>query len=40
MNLAKEKAASIMKEMNVNIPFEIIVGDITKANLGMDQADD
>ena len=30
VELAKEKAASIMKEMNVTFPFEIIVGDITQ----------
>lgn len=35
--LAKDKAASIMAEMNAIIPFDIIVGDITKENLGMDK---
>ncbi len=35
--LAKEKAALIMEEMKVAIPFDIVVGDITKSNLGMDQ---
>ena len=36
-DLAKEKATSIMKEMNVTFPFEILVGDITQPNLGMTQ---
>ncbi|WP_318615954.1 SDR family oxidoreductase [Sporosarcina sp. YIM B06819] len=35
--LAKSKAASIMAEMNATIPFDIIVGDITQENFGMDQ---
>lgn len=35
--LAKDKAASIMVEMNAEIPFDIIVGDITQVNLGMSQ---
>ena len=35
VELAKEKAASIMNEMNVSFPFEILVGDIMKAELGM-----
>jgi thioester reductase-like protein len=35
VDLAKEKAASIMNEMKVSFPFEILVGDITKAELGM-----
>ncbi|WP_203246051.1 SDR family oxidoreductase [Sporosarcina beigongshangi] len=33
--LAKDKAASMMMEMNVEIPFDIIVGDITQVNLGL-----
>jgi nucleoside-diphosphate-sugar epimerase len=32
---AKDKAASMMVEMNAEIPFDIIVGDITQVNLGM-----
>lgn len=36
-NQAMEKANSIMKELSLNIPFEVICGDITKPNLGMDQ---
>jgi len=36
-DLAKEKATSIMKEMNVTFPFEILVGDITQPGLGMAQ---
>ena len=37
--LAKDKATSVMKEMNVAFPFEILVGDITQPGLGMDAAD-
>jgi nucleoside-diphosphate-sugar epimerase len=33
---AIEKASLIMIEMNVTIPFEILVGDITKSKLGME----
>lgn len=36
-DLAKEKATSIMKEMNLAFPFEILVGDITQPGLGMAQ---
>ncbi len=36
-HLAKDKAVSVMTEMNVEIPFDVIVGDITKVNLGMTQ---
>ena len=36
-DLAKEKAESIRKEMNVAFPFEILVGDITQPGLGMVQ---
>ncbi|MEK5040879.1 SDR family oxidoreductase [Sporosarcina sp. FSL K6-3457] len=35
--LAKDKAASMMTEMDAEIPFDIIVGDITQVNLGMTQ---
>lgn len=34
---AKEKVDSIMEEMMIEIPFEIMVGDITKPDLGLDQ---
>ncbi len=37
VDLAKERAASIMNEMKLSFPFEIVVGDITKADLGMAQ---
>ncbi|KAA0966688.1 SDR family oxidoreductase [Sporosarcina sp. ANT_H38] len=37
VELAKEKATSIMNEMNIAFRFEIVVGDITKPGLGMDQ---
>ncbi|HJF32758.1 MAG TPA: SDR family oxidoreductase [Sporosarcina psychrophila] len=36
-DLAKEKAALLLKEKNIDIPFEIIVGDITKSGLGMER---
>lgn len=37
VDLAERKAASLMEELGVNIPFKLLVGDITKPNLALNQ---
>lgn len=37
VDLAEQKATSMMEELGVAIPFDIVIGDITRPNLGMDR---